>query len=151
MYFVCVSIPNFKAFLTLLSFTEGQHMDRKFDISVVVSAFLLAGTHLFFFVVSVIYLKMLFHSYSDPFLLPLPYILLHVSVTIACYYYCALSCVVRFYLIWGYEWYIYMDYNVWILSMSAQYSWSHKGSCKIFMLLKIVGIKKLYFVYIYCD
>ena len=74
-------------------------MDRKFDISIVVSAFSLAGMHLFIFVVPVIYLKMLCHSCSVPFLSPYPYILLHVGVTIACYYYCALSCVVRFYLI----------------------------------------------------
>ena len=43
---------------------------------------------------------------------------------------------------------IYMDYDVWLLSMSAQYSWSHKGSCKIFMLLKFVGIKIILCIYL---
>jgi len=54
MYFVCISIPNVKALLTPLSSTKGQHMDRKFDISIVVSAFPLAGMNLFTFVVPVI-------------------------------------------------------------------------------------------------
>ena len=98
MYCVCIGIPNVKAFLTLLSFTKGQHMDRKFDISIVGSAFSLASMHLFIFVVPVIYLNKLCRPCSDPFLSPHPYILLHDSVTGACYY-CALSCVVRFYLI----------------------------------------------------
>lgn len=92
-----VSIPQVKAFCTLLSFTKGQQMDKKFDISIVVSAFPLASMHLFIFVVPVIYLKMLSHLCSVPLLSTHPYI--SVSVTSACYYYCALSCVVRFYLI----------------------------------------------------
>ena len=104
MYFVCISISNVEAFLTLLSFTVGQHMDRKCDISVVVSAFHLAGMHLFIFFVPVFYLKVLCHPCTVPFLSQHPYLLLHVSVTIACYHYCTLSCVVRFYLIWEYMW-----------------------------------------------
>jgi hypothetical protein len=99
MYFVCISISNVEAFLTLLSFTKGQHMDRKSDISIGVSAFPLASMHLFIFVVPVIYLKVLCRPCSVLFLSPHPYILLHISVTIACYYYCALSCVVSFYFI----------------------------------------------------
>jgi hypothetical protein len=86
MYFVCISISNVEAFLTLLSFTERQHMDRKFDISIVVRAFHLAGMHLFNFYVPVIYLKVLCRPCSFLFLSPHPYILLHVSVTIARYY-----------------------------------------------------------------
>jgi len=67
-------------------------MDKKSDISIVVSAFPLAGMHLFIFVVPVIYLKVLCRPCSVLFLSPHPYILLHVSVTTASYYYCALSC-----------------------------------------------------------
>jgi hypothetical protein len=108
MYFVWISISQVKTFLTLLlSFTKEQHMDRKFDISIVVSAFPLASVHLFIllvFVVPIIYLKMLCHPRTDPVLSWHPYMSLHICVTRPCCCYCALSFVVKFYLIWEQMW-----------------------------------------------
>jgi len=81
-----VSVYQMSRLFLLCYLLPRDNMDRKFDISVVVSAFPLAAMHPFIFVVPVIYLKMLCHLCCDPFLSPHPYILLHVSVTSACYY-----------------------------------------------------------------